>query len=58
MRDTQQQNSCDDGHCVYPKQHENLGIDPNGYAQDFVSCTAVAVVGMVFYGALRPVIAS
>ena len=33
-------------------------MDPNGYAQDFDSYTAVAVLRMAFYGALRPEIAS
>ena len=33
---------------------ENREIDPKGYAQDFDSCTAVAVLRMAFYGALRP----
>ena len=54
MRDTQPQNSSADSHYVYPKRHENRGVDPSGYAQDFDSCTAVDVLRMAFYGALCP----
>ena len=51
---THNRKAVDESDYAYPKQHDKRGIDPKGYAQDFDSCTAVAVLRMAFYGALRP----